>query len=72
MFGVLGGALLCAGVSCEYYEIWKTGGVEGISFLSCGIDAAGDVLSVLSICEQIAADHPLTLERRCEHMIVMI
>jgi len=53
MFGVLGGVLLCAGVGCEYLEIWKTGGVDGISFLFCGIDAAGDVFSVLSVCQYL-------------------
>jgi len=48
--GVLSGVLLCAGVGCEYYGIWKSRSVEGISFLFCGIDAAGDVCSGISVC----------------------
>lgn len=50
--GALAGVLLCAGVAREYYEIYTTKTVEGISFLFCGIDAAGDLFSVLSVGTQ--------------------
>lgn len=49
--GALAGALLCAGVAREYYEIYKHKTVEGISFFFCGIDAAGDLFSILSVGE---------------------
>lgn len=57
LMGVLAGVLLCAGVSCEYYDIWKTGSVRGISFLFCGIDAAGDIFSLASVIFQSHYDY---------------
>lgn len=40
---------LALGVLEQYLAIWKNQSVEGISFLFCGIDALGDVTSVVSV-----------------------
>jgi predicted membrane protein len=55
--GILAGVLLCAGVSVEYYEIYKTRSVYGISFIFCGLDAAGDLFSILSVVFQRQRDY---------------
>ena len=54
LMAVLAGSLLCAGVLREYYDIYKHNTVRGISFLFCGIDAAGDVFSLLSVSKCLA------------------
>ena len=41
--------LLAAGVLRHYVDIWKHRTVRGISFLFVGIDAAGDLFSLLSV-----------------------
>lgn len=53
LMGVLAGVLLCCGVLREYWDIYSHNTVRGISFLFCGIDAAGDFFSVLSVRECI-------------------
>lgn len=46
---VLAAVLLCAGVGRHYWDIWKMRTVRGISFLFVGIDAAGDLTSLVSV-----------------------
>ena len=48
--GVLSTVLLSAGVLRHYYDIYVHRTVRGISFLFVGIDAAGDVFSLISVC----------------------
>jgi uncharacterized membrane protein HdeD (DUF308 family) len=49
--GVLSTVLLSAGVLRHYWDIWVHRTVRGISFIFVGIDAAGDVFSLVSVCE---------------------
>ena len=49
---VLAAVLLAAGVLRHYWDIWMHRTVRGISWLFVGIDAAGDLFSLLSICKQ--------------------
>lgn len=46
---VLSAVLLAAGVLSHYWDIYKTRSVRGISFLFVGIDALGDLTSLLSV-----------------------
>lgn len=46
---VLSACLLCAGVLRHYWDIYKERTVRGISFLFVGIDALGDVTSLVSV-----------------------
>lgn len=56
MMAVLAAVLLSAGVGRHYWDIWKTRTVRGISFLFVGIDAMGDVTSLISVCFQPELD----------------
>ncbi|TGO09190.1 hypothetical protein BTUL_0176g00260 [Botrytis tulipae] len=47
--GVLSAVLLSAGVLRHYYDIYVHRTVRGISFIFVGIDAAGDVFSLVSV-----------------------
>jgi hypothetical protein len=49
--GVLSAILLSAGVLCHYYDIYIHRTVRGISFIFVGIDAAGDIFSLASVCK---------------------
>ena len=49
LMAVLAALLLALGVMEQYLAIWKSRGVEGISFLFCLIDALGDVTSIVSV-----------------------
>lgn len=49
LMAVLAALLLTLGVCEQYLAIWKKRSVEGISFLFCGIDALGDVTSIISV-----------------------
>lgn len=49
LMAVLAAVLLALGVCEQYLGIWKSRSVEGISFLFCGIDALGDVTSIISV-----------------------
>jgi hypothetical protein len=49
--GVVSTTLLSAGVLRHYYDIYVHHTVRGISFIFVGIDAAGDVFSLISVCE---------------------
>jgi hypothetical protein len=51
--GVLSTVLLSAGVLRHYYDVYVYRTVRGISFIFVGIDAAGDVFSLVSICTYI-------------------
>lgn len=50
LMAVLAALFLALGVLEQYIAIWKNQSVEGISFLFCGIDALGDVTSIVSVC----------------------
>ncbi|TVY45834.1 Uncharacterized protein LSUB1_G000090 [Lachnellula subtilissima] len=50
LMGVLSTVLLSAGVLRHYWDIWVHRTVRGISFIFVGIDAAGDVFSLVSVC----------------------
>ncbi|EXJ91645.1 hypothetical protein A1O3_00195 [Capronia epimyces CBS 606.96] len=49
---VLSACLLCAGVLRHYWDIYKERTVRGISFIFVGIDAMGDLTSLISVCFQ--------------------
>lgn len=49
--GVVSTVLLSAGVLRHYWDIYVHRTVRGISFIFVGIDAAGDVFSLTSVCE---------------------
>ncbi|KAL3418540.1 hypothetical protein PVAG01_10256 [Phlyctema vagabunda] len=56
LMGVLSALLLSAGVLRHYYDIYVERTVRGISFLFVGIDAAGDVFSLISVFFQPKLD----------------
>jgi hypothetical protein len=58
LMGVVSTVLLSAGVLRHYYDIYIHRTVRGISFIFVGIDAAGDVFSLVSICEFPIICHP--------------
>lgn len=47
----LSACLLAAGVLRHYWDIYVHRTVRGISFLFVGIDAAGDLFSLVSVCK---------------------
>lgn len=47
--GVLAALLLCSGVAAHYVDIWRESTVRGISFLFVGLDALGDLTSLISV-----------------------
>ena len=49
LMAVLAALLLALGVLEQYLAIWRHRNVEGISFLFCGIDALGDLTSIISV-----------------------
>lgn len=49
LMAVLSAALLAAGVLRHYLDIYLHRTVRGISFLFVGIDAAGDLFSLMSV-----------------------
>ncbi|KAF7938306.1 hypothetical protein BELL_0048g00170 [Botrytis elliptica] len=49
LMGVMSAVLLSAGVLRHYYDIYVHRTVRGISFIFVGIDAAGDVFSLVSV-----------------------
>lgn len=49
LMGVLSALLLAAGVGRHYIDIWQERTVRGISFLFVGIDALGDLTSLVSV-----------------------
>jgi hypothetical protein len=48
---ILSATLLAMGVLRHYVDIWQYKTVRGISFMFVGIDAAGDLVSLLSLGE---------------------
>ncbi|KAK0099245.1 hypothetical protein ONS96_008480 [Cadophora gregata f. sp. sojae] len=50
LMGVISTILLSAGVLRHYWDIYIHRTVRGISFIFVGIDAAGDVFSLISVC----------------------
>jgi len=53
---VLSACFLCAGVLRHYWDIYKERTVRGISFLFVGIDAMGDLTSLISVFFQSKLD----------------
>lgn len=56
LMGVISTILLSAGVLRHYYDIYIHRTVRGISFIFVGIDAAGDVFSLISVFFQPKLD----------------
>lgn len=56
LMAVLSAVLLAAGVLRHYWDIYVHRTVRGISFLFVGIDAAGDVFSLVSVVFQPSLD----------------
>lgn len=56
LMAVLSACLLAAGVLSHYWDIWVHRTVRGISFLFVGIDAAGDLFSLISVFFQPKLD----------------
>jgi hypothetical protein len=56
LMAVLAAALLAAGVLRHYWDIWVHRTVRGISFVFVGIDAAGDLFSLISVFFQPTLD----------------
>lgn len=56
LMAVLSAALLAAGVLRHYWDIYVHRTVRGISFIFVGIDAAGDLFSLISVIFQPALD----------------
>lgn len=56
LMAVLAAVLLSAGVLRHYWDIWVHRTVRGISFLFVGIDAAGDLFSLVSVFFQPTLD----------------
>jgi hypothetical protein len=56
LMAVLSAVLLAAGVLRHYWDIYVHRTVRGISFLFVGIDAAGDVFSLVSVVFQSELD----------------
>ncbi|KAM4066512.1 PQ loop repeat domain-containing protein [Hirsutella rhossiliensis] len=52
LMAVLSAVLLAAGVVRHYWDIWVHRTVRGISFIFVGIDAAGDLFSLVSVVFQ--------------------
>ena len=53
LMGIFSTVLLSAGVLRHYWDIYIHRTVRGISFIFVGIDAAGDVFSLISVSELI-------------------
>jgi hypothetical protein len=51
LMAVLSACLLAAGVLRHYWDIYVHRTVRGISFVFVGIDAAGDLFSLVSVCK---------------------
>lgn len=52
LMAVLAALFLALGVMEQYIDIWRHRGVRGISFVFCGIDAMGDLTSIISVIFQ--------------------
>ena len=53
LMAALSAAFLAAGVLRHYWDIYTHHTVRGISFIFVGIDAAGDLFSLISVCASI-------------------
>lgn len=51
LMAALSTCLLAAGVLRHYWDIYVHRTVRGISFIFVGIDAAGDLFSLVSVCK---------------------
>lgn len=49
LMAVLAACLLCLGVAEQYVSIYRSRSTDGISVIFCGLDAAGDVASIISV-----------------------
>ena len=55
LMAVLSACLLAAGVLRHYWDIYVHRTVRGISFIFVGIDAAGDLFSLVSVCQLMSS-----------------
>lgn len=56
LMAVLAALFLALGVLRHYWDIYVHRTVRGISFIFCGIDALGDLTSLISVCFQPSLD----------------
>ena len=56
LMAVSSACFLCAGVLRHYWDIYRTRTVRGISFIFVGIDAGGDLTSLISVVFQPSLD----------------
>lgn len=62
LMAVLAAVFLSAGVLRHYWDIYTHRTVRGISFIFVGIDAAGDLFSLISVCMCPLSLHDLGLQ----------
>ncbi|GAA5890939.1 hypothetical protein JCM6882_008861 [Rhodosporidiobolus microsporus] len=60
LMAVLAAVLLCLGVGRHYVDVWQHHEVRGVSLLFVGIDAAGDLTSLLSVFFEEEVDYVAT------------
>jgi hypothetical protein len=65
LMAVLSACLLAAGVLRHYWDIYVHRTVRGISFFFVGIDAAGDLFSIISVCKFTSHFY---LRQKCGHI----
>lgn len=58
LIAILAAVLLAVGVLRHYCDIYIHRTVRGISFIFVGIDAAGDLFSLISVCKISPGNHP--------------
>lgn len=56
LMAALSAAFLAAGVLRHYWDIYTHHTVRGISFIFVGIDAAGDLFSLISVCKLLSSE----------------
>ena len=64
LMAVLSACLLAAGVLRHYWDIYTHRTVRGISFIFVAIDAAGDVFSLVSVCESVRSFFGVSRRRK--------
>jgi hypothetical protein len=62
---ILAALLLALGVLRHYWDIYQHRTVRGISFMFVGIDASGDLFSLISICKTFSLFYADTVAEYC-------
>jgi hypothetical protein len=74
VMAVLSACLLAAGVLRHYWDIYVHQTVRGISFIFVGIDASGDLFSILSVCRSTSSsgrDGQWLISKQCLDRLLM-